>query len=121
MRNPSFIIKIPGLGRIGIAYERTGEGLFYPGGLDWRTNLSLKHFDPKQRLIEERDLGSGLVTNIGVLALCGDSQWPQTSIVTNLFKLLKYHASGKGTNAGAFTDIQLQTNSTVGGQTPVAG
>jgi hypothetical protein len=67
------------------------------------------------------DLGSGLVTNIGVLALAGDSQWPQTSIVTNLFKLLKYHASGKGVTAAAFTDIQIETDSTVGGQTPVVG
>ncbi len=67
------------------------------------------------------DLCSGLVTNIGVLALAGDSQWPQTSIVTNLFKLLRHHASGKGVTAAAFTDIQIETDSTVGGQTPVAG
>jgi hypothetical protein len=69
----------------------------------------------------ELDLGSGLVTNIGVLALCGDSQWPQTSIVTNLFKLLKYHASGKGVTAAAVPDFRIETDSTVGGQTPVIG
>jgi hypothetical protein len=42
-------------------------------------------------------------------------------VVTNLFKLLKYHASGKGVTAAAFTDINIETDSTVGGQTPVAG
>ena len=80
-------------------------------------NDKLAEWDPERGY----DLGSGLVTNIGVLALAGDSQWPQTSIVTNLFKLLKWHASGKGVTAAAFTDIQIETDSTVGGQTPVSG
>ena len=89
-------------------------------GLAFGTNLeaSLWRRGKKEGSV---DLGSGLVTNIGVLALAADSQWPQTSVVTNLFKLLKYHASGKGTTAAAFTDIQIETDSTVGGQTPVAG
>lgn len=94
------------------------------------TRLYALHRDQHGHVIDDKvaemtpqgyDLGSGLVTNIGVLALAGDSQWPQTSIVTNLFKLLKYHASGKGVTAAAFTDIKIETDSTVGGQTPVAG
>jgi len=89
-------------------------------GMMFDTHLRATHMR-NGVIIGEHDLGSGLVTNIGVLALAGDSQWPQTSIVTNLFKLLQYHASGKGTTAAAFTDIQIETDSTVGGQTPVAG
>jgi hypothetical protein len=89
-------------------------------GLKFGTNLHATLFH-RGKYEGHVDLGSGLVTNIGVLALCGDSQWPQTSVVTNLFKLLRYHASGIGATAAAFTDFQLQTDSTVGGQTPVAG
>lgn len=89
-------------------------------GLKFGTNLHATLFH-RGEYQGDVDLGSGLVTNIGVLALCGDSQWPQTSIVTNLFKLLQYHASGTGTTAAAFTDFQLETESTQGGQTPVAG
>ena len=89
-------------------------------GLTFGTNLKATLFH-RGEYQGDADLGSGLVTNIGVLALAGDSQWPQTSLVTNLFKLLKYHASGKGTTAAAATDYKLETDSTVGGQTPVAG
>ena len=63
------ILRIPGFGRIALAYEPNGEAAFFPGGLDWRSNLWLKHLDPRGRLIEERDLGSGLTTNVGSLAL----------------------------------------------------
>jgi hypothetical protein len=96
------------------------DDALHRAGLTYGTNLraTLFHRGKEQG---SQDLGSGLVTNIGVLALAGDSQWPQTTIVTNLFKLLKYHATGKGTTAAAATDINLETDSTVGGQTPVAG
>lgn len=68
------------------------------------------------------DLGSGLVTNIGVLALANDMNWAAPSgAAVNLFKLLKYHATGTGATAAAATDYKLQTVSTQGGQTPVSG
>ena|SRR2546428_3197547 len=116
----SRIIRVPFIGRMALVFDRQGSADGFPGGLAFRTHLGAEHFREGQ-LLKYHDLGSGLVTNIGVLALCGDSQWPQTSIVTNLFKLLKYHASGKGVTAAAFTDIKIETDSTVGGQTPVAG
>lgn len=115
----SHVIPIPGLGRLLWGLEK-GSGARHGGGLQFGTNLKAKYFR-QGRYEGEVDLGSGAVTNIGVLALAGDSQWPQASIVTNLFKLLKYHASGKGVTAAAFTDINIETDSTVGGQTPVAG
>jgi hypothetical protein len=121
----SKILKLPfDLGRFVLGYERHGEAIRFPGGITFGSNLHAKAFRKlKSGLVvtDDFDLGSGLTTNIGVLALAGDSQWPQTSIVTNLFKLLKYHASGTGTTAAAFTDIILQTVSGAGGQTPVAG
>jgi hypothetical protein len=117
----NFIIKLPALGRIGVAWERYGEALFFPGGLIWRSNLAIKHFDPRHRLIEERDLGSGLTTNVGSLALANDFAWTATNALNSLFAKMKYHASGTGATAAAATDIKLQTPSTQGGQTPVAG
>jgi len=110
------------LRKFGYALVRDPQGAAtrFPGGMSFGTNLQAAHIR-NGKLVRDYDLGSGLVTNIGVLALAGDSQWPQTSIVTNLFKLLKWHASGKGVTAAAFTDIKIETDSTVGGQTPVSG
>jgi hypothetical protein len=115
------IIRIPGFGRIALAYEPNGEAAFFPGGLDWRSNLWLKHLDPRGRLIEERDLGSGLTTNVGSLALANDYAQIVTNAPHNIFRAMKYHASGTGATAAAATDIKLQTPSGFGGQTPVAG
>lgn len=67
------------------------------------------------------NLGSGLVTNVGVLALANDSLWSVTNAPNNLFRFLKYHATGKGATGAAATDIKIQTVSGFGGQTPVAG
>jgi hypothetical protein len=57
---------------------------------------------------EFRDLGSGLVTNVGVLALANDYAW---SAQLNLATLAtqNFHATGTGTTAAAATDIALQT------------
>jgi hypothetical protein len=117
----SKILKIPGIGRIGLAYERYGEALLFPGGLTWRTNLGLKHFDYRHRLIEERDLGSGLTTNVGSLALANDALWSATNALNSLFAKMKYHSSGTGATAAAATDIKLQTPITTITTSVVAG
>ncbi len=117
----NLILRIPGLGRIGIVLERDGEAMFFPGGLEWRSNLELQHFDRYHRLVERRNLGSGLTTNVGSLALANDFAWTATNALNSLFAKMKYHASGTGATAAAATDIKLQTPSTFGGQTPVAG
>jgi hypothetical protein len=115
------ILKIPGIGRFAIAYERHGEATHFPGGLSWQTNLELEHFDRHGWLIEARHLGSGLTTNVGSLALANDFAWSAVNALNSLFAKMKYHASGTGATAAAATDIKLQTPSTFGGQTPVAG
>lgn len=85
------------------------------------TNLYGNHFDGDGKLINSYDFGSGLVTNVGVLALANDSNWSATNALNSLFAKMKYHATGTGATAAAATDIKLQTASTQGGQTPVAG
>src|SRR6185369_13967155 len=62
----------------------------------------------KMRLIEDFDLGSGLVTNVGVLALANDSNWSAVNALNSLFAKMKYHATGTGATAAAATDIKLQ-------------
>jgi hypothetical protein len=118
----STIIKLPfGAGRIVLAHEKEGCANFFPGGIKFGTNLRADLFH-RGRHQGHRDLGSGLVTNVGVLALANDMNWAAPSgAAINLFKLLKYHATGTGSTAAAATDIKLQTVSTQGGQTPVAG
>jgi len=117
----SHIIHLPfGAGRLLVAHELRGEAI-RSGGLVFGTNLRAGLFH-RGKFQGEKDLGSGLVTNVGVLALANDMNWASPSAAAvNLFKLLKYHASGKGVTAAATTDYRIETDSTVGGQTPVAG
>lgn len=68
------------------------------------------------------DLGSGLVTNVGVLALANDYNLAAPSgAAINLFHLMNYHITGTGATAAAATDIKIQTISTNGGQTAATG
>lgn len=112
-------IPMPWGRRLHLAIDR--DGAVHPGGLRFGTNLRADLFH-RGRWQGRKDLGSGLVTNIGVLALANDMNWASPSAAAvNLFKLLKYHATGTGATAAAATDYKLQTVSTQGGQTPVAG
>lgn len=114
------IIELPfSLGRLGLAYEKEGNALTL-GGISFGTNLKASLYR-NGKLEGTQDLGSGLVTNIGVLALANDMNWASPASAVNLFKLLRHHASGKGITAAAATNYKLETDSTVGGQTPVAG
>ncbi len=94
-----------------------GSADWFPGGIGFHSHLAAQHFR-RGRLIERYDLGSGLVTNVGVLAMANDFAWAQNA---QTLKLANWHASGTGTTAAAASDFQLQTVSTQGGQTPVAG
>lgn len=71
----------------------------------------------------ELDLGSGLVTNVGVLALANEAVTlaSPSGARINLLYLSNQHFSGKGVTAAAATDIKIETISTAGGQTAVAG
>lgn len=102
-------------------YDPQGAATHYPGGLAFFTNLQAAHIRGGQT-IATRNLGSGLVTNVGVLALANDFALAAPSgAAINTIKLANWHFSGKGTTAAAATDIKIETISTNGGQTPVAG
>lgn len=57
---------------------------------------------------EYRDLGSGLVTNVGVMSMANDFGWSATLNLATL-NLANQHATGIGTTAAAATDIACQT------------
>ena len=66
------------------------------------------HRDGDGAVIDAYDFGSGLVTNVGVLAMCNDFAW---SAQLNLSTLgtQNFHAWGTGATAAAATDYKIQT------------
>jgi hypothetical protein len=62
-------------------------------------------------VLDEFDLGSGLVTNIGVTALANDSNWVSEAVNLSTLKVCDFIAWGTGATAAAQTDWQLQTPS----------
>lgn len=118
----NLILTLPLLGRVALVWDRFGAAARYPGGLDFQTNLWANHFHKKE-LIGSYDLGSGLVTNVGVMGLMHEAVTlasPSGARINTLF-LANQHFSGTGATAAAATDIKLQTISANGGQTAVAG
>lgn len=138
------VFNIPVVGRVLVATDRFGSatrGVEVDGSSAYETNLTATVIRNGKALTAQEvmpglnwldrlrfgkkttiDLGSGLVTNVGVMALANDWNLAAPSgAAINTFKLAKYHASGTGTTAAAATDIILQTASANGGQTPQAG
>lgn len=109
-------IRVPGIGRIFVTRDKGDSTLTSREVLS--TNLTAFHRDGDGKMRHIYDLGSGLVTNVGVTALANDWNWAQNC---QTLKLANQHASGTGVTAAAATDIKIQTISTQGGQTPVAG
>lgn len=125
------IIQLPlGAGRLciarepfGLSYERSSQGAAKrPGGLLFGTNLRADMYH-RGRWQGYKDLGSGLVTNIGAMALANEAVTlaSPSGARVNLLFLANQHASGKGTTAATAPDFKIETISTNGGQTPVAG
>jgi hypothetical protein len=69
------------------------------------TNLTAVHSRLDGTLQHIYDLGSGLVTNIGVNLLAND--W--TLVTAPVLKTMNFHACGTGTTAAAASDYYLQT------------
>lgn len=99
-------LKIPGLGRLMFTRD-PGEGVLL-AQQSLMTRLHALHRDGDGQVRDEYDLGSGLVTNMGVLAMCNDFGW---SAQLNLATLAtqNFHATGTGATAAAATDFQMQT------------
>lgn len=116
--NPVHWLKVPGLGRLAFTRD-AGEAEFF-GREYFSTHLRATHTNNRGEILGVHDLGSGLVTNVGVLSMANDFAWSaQLNLAT--LTLANNHATGTGATAAAATDFKLQTVSTQGGQTPVAG
>lgn len=132
------VVSIPGLGRLGVIAERSPQGAAV-SKMSFDTKLFARVIRDGQpieanRFVAFRDrlwnrigrhdtliyLGSGLVTNIGVLAMANDFAWSaQLNLAT--LALSNQHFTGTGATAAAATDFKLQTVSTNGGQNAAAG
>lgn len=91
-------------------------------GLRFGTNLKASLFT-RGKFQGTVDLGSGLVTNIGAMALANEAVTlasPSGSRI-NLLYLANQHVTGKGTTAASALDYKIETISTNGGQTAIAG
>lgn len=138
------LFNLPLIGRVIVATDRFGSATrskVVTGEQAYETNLSVEVRDKDGNLKKAKDvmklnwldrlrfgnktsidLGSGLVTNVGVLALANDWNLAGPSAAPiNTLKLANWHHTGTGATAAATTDIKIQTISTQGGQTPVAG
>jgi hypothetical protein len=128
--------KIPGVGRVGVGFERDGNGSSNLGifeSIGFKTQLDLMVFGPDGRPKQTREYmpfwarfmnsvrgnsivfhaGSGKVTNIGVNNMANDFTWANGATL----KMMNYQAIGTGTTADAATDYYLQTPITSGNLT----
>lgn len=114
--------KLPfGKGRLFAGIE-PGDGEAIRANALFTGHLSAKHFSKGGILLKEYDLGSGLVTNVGVLSMANDFAWASPSgAAINTLKLANQHSSGTGATAAATTDIKLQIPITTIGAPVVAG
>lgn len=114
------IRNIPFIGKIAFI-PRKNDSLYVPGGLEFHSNLSVLVFR-KSGLVENLDLGSGLVTTAGVAYLANDFAGAIGAADCTNFN---YHASGTGVTAAAIGDTVMGTDSGVarvaGTQTSPAG
>jgi hypothetical protein len=67
-----------------------------------QSNLSYKHFRHGE-LVTSKNLGSGVVTTVGVNLLAAD--WTNS---TSTLKLSNWHDSGTGTTAPTISDVGMQ-------------
>lgn len=102
----SFVI--PRFGRF--AYTRDpGEAKMFMSSMI-STHLGAIVRQPDGKIVDEFDLGSGLVTNIGVTALANDSNWQtEAAEPINTLNVCKFIDWGTGATAAAQTDFKLQT------------
>lgn len=93
-------------GRFAFTRDRGNGRLPLNGRATLFSNLTATVFDAEGRLREQRNCGSGTVTNMGVNNLVNDCLgWAQAPAIAKFI----YHGCGTGTSASAATDFWLQT------------
>src|SRR4051812_4910512 len=70
-------LRIPGVGRVMFTRDPGDGGLF--AREVFASELYATHRDGDGQVIHKHDLGSGLVTDVGVLSLANDFAWPAPS------------------------------------------
>lgn len=110
-------VRVPGFGRFAFTRDEGEADLFTTDMFSSHLGAILRAPDRSIRgqirpgeILDEFDLGSGKVTNIGVTALANDSKWfanENENLAT--FNTQKYMNWGKGTNAAEAYNWKLQT------------
>jgi hypothetical protein len=96
----------------------TGEGGLIASQY-FQSHLDAKLIHP-DGTSKKYDLGSGLVTNVGVMAMAYDWSW-SAQLNLSTINLANNHATGTGSTAAATTDIACQTLASPTTVTAVAG
>lgn len=98
---------IPGLGRIAFSKDQGEANLFSKHFIQTRLGAIVRN--PYGEIVESYNFGSGLVTNVGVLALAEDwvANEAKAKEPFNLFAWLKWHAWGTSETAAKVEDIKL--------------
>jgi hypothetical protein len=110
-------IGIPGLGRFAHTRDNGEADLFTTRMFSTSLGAILRAPDVSIRgrvrpgpILDEFDLGSGKVTNIGVTALANDSNWTaETAEPLNTFEVQKFINWGTGATAAEAYNWKLQT------------
>jgi hypothetical protein len=94
--------------------DKNGQALDFPGGLKFGSSLKARLLDRHGRVMDDLDLGSGLVTTAGVVYLAADFAGGASDI--NAFT---YHAVGIGTTAPVIGNTIMEN--TTGAPARVSG
>lgn len=92
---------------------------FRPADLFFQSHLNAKLIRA-DGTTKNYDLGSGLVTNVGVMAMANDFAW-SAQLNLSTIGLANQHATGTGSTAAAVTDIACQTLASPTTATAVTG
>lgn len=109
-------VKVPGVGRIGFTRDEGEAGLFSSdlystnlGAILRAPDRSIRGVIQPGEILDEFDLGSGKVTNVGVTALANDSNWTaETTAPINTFNVMRFMDWGKGVTAAEPYNWKLQ-------------
>lgn len=96
-------LRVPGFGRMIFTRDQ-GDATILSSEV-FASNLAAYHRDGDGKIKDKYDLGSGLVTNIGVNLLAND--W--TLATAPVLKQMNFQGSGTGATAAAASDYYLQT------------
>jgi hypothetical protein len=114
-----FVLRTP-IGAIAFDPSDRGGSAIITAQQVFATRLYALHRDPHGHVIRDRahdsnwdgalgyDLGSGLVTNVGVYAMANDFGW-SASLALATLNLANQHAWGTGATAAAVFDLACQT------------